>query len=226
MKPPLLSRRLILTLTTPCLLQWPPAPASAKLYADPRFVLDVPPGFVVSKRTAAKGTIFVAGNFPRFTVVSATAWPVATLLQDDARARELPGLPPSSPQTRGDPATLEELGTAKEVALLLLRARDRDSSSGALQSSLLNSDFDQGRLTFEYSTESPVADPDALEKERGVRQLIRRTAGASVLGSVTADGKQEPAIFSVFASALQQDWENDLQEPLEKAVKSFSLVRS
>ena len=69
-------------------------------------------------------------------------------------------------------------------------------------------------------------DPDALEKERGVRQLIRRTAGASILGSVPtgANGAAEPAIFSIYASALEQDWNNDLQAPLMRAVDSFNLV--
>ena len=46
-----------------------------------------------------------------------------------------------------------------------------------------------------------------------------------MIGSVpTADGKRETAIFSVFGSALEQDWDKDLQAPLERAVKSFNLV--
>jgi len=224
---PALTRRLVLALATPCLVQLPALlPASATLVQDPRFLIDIPEGFVVSKRKATTGTIFVAGNFPRATVMSATAWPITSLLQDDAKGRDLPGLPASAQvQFRPGTETLEGLGSAKELALLLLRARDRDGSSGALQSVLNSSQYANGRLEFQYSTESPVADPDALEKERGVRQLIRRTAAASVLGSVpSAGGGQEPAIYSIFASALEQDWDKDLQAPLERAVKSFSLV--
>jgi len=211
----------------PCLLHCPPLlrPASAKIFADPRFILDLPDGFVVSKRTATTGTIFVAGNFPRFTVVSATAWPLATLLQDDAKGRDLPGLPSTAVRLNAGATSLLELGSAKEVAQLLIRQRDREASSGALQSELVDCAFEGNRLEFRYSTESPVADPDALEKERGVRRLLRQTACASVIGSVpTADGKRETAIFSVFGSALEQDWDKDLQGPLERAVKSFNLV--
>ena len=31
-----------------------------------RFLLDLPEGFVQTKRTAVTGTLFVAGDFPRF----------------------------------------------------------------------------------------------------------------------------------------------------------------
>ena len=222
-----LARRFVLALAVPCLLHCPPLlrPASAKIFVDPRFILDLPDGFVVSKRTATTGTIFVAGNFPRFTVVSATAWPLATLLQDDAKGRDLPGLPSTAVRLNAGATSLLELGSAKEVAQLLIRQRDREASNGALQSELVDCTFEGDRLEFRYSTESPVADPDALEKERGVRRLLRQTACASVIGSVpTADGKRETAIFSVFGSALEQDWDKDLQEPLERAVKSFNLV--
>lgn len=224
-----LTRRLALALA-PCVLVGNSPlvqPALAKTFADPRFILDVPDGFVVSKRKATTGTIFVAGNFPRFTVVSATAWPLAALLQDDAKGRDLPGLPSTTVQLNADATALSELGSAKEVAQLLIRARDREASSGALQSVLVGCAFKGDRLEFQYSTESPVADPDALEKERGVRKLIRQTAGASVIGTVpAADGRSETAIFSVFGSALEQDWNSDLQAPLESAVQSFTLISS
>lgn len=249
------ARRLMLTVVTaPLLAEWPTMPVSAKPFLDSRFALEIPEGFVVSKRTAQTGTVFVAGNFPRFTVVSVTAWPLSTLLQDDAKSRALPGLPSSPVELKSGAKTLQGLGDAKEVAQLLLRARDREASSGALQSSLVRGDYVESRLEFAYTTESPVADPDALEKLKGVRQLIRRTAGASVLGSVPAvDGSRELAIFSVFASALEQDWEEvligctptlvslpllnsrpcaesrgpqDLQAPLERTVQSFRLAEA
>ncbi len=47
-----------------------PLAASAKPFIDERFVLDIPDGYVVSNRKATTGTLFVAGNFPRASVVS------------------------------------------------------------------------------------------------------------------------------------------------------------
>ena len=207
---PILSRRVALALCTPSLFGWPaPAVWASKPYLESRFVVDIPDGFVVSKRKATTGTIFVAGNFPRASVVSITAWPLIPLLREDARSRDLPGFP-AEPALRvpDGPITLDALGSAKDVSQLLLRARDRDASSGALQSVLSHAKLDGDRLQFLYTTESPVADPDALEKERGTRQLIRVTTGTSMLGTVpSADGTPESAIFTIFASALQQDWD-------------------
>jgi len=224
-------RRLVLSLAPTLLIPLHPLRASAKpaLDAASRFALDIPDDYVVSKRKATTGTLFVAGNFPRFSVVSVTAWPLPALLLDDARGRALPGLPTSGADvTLAESATtLGSIGTANSIAQLLLRARDRDASSGALSSILLSSKLsdDGSRLAFDYSTELPVSDPDALQEQRGVRQLIRHTVATSILGSVPgSDGAPVPAMFSVWASALQQDWEGDLREPLEATVASFSVA--
>ena len=62
-----------------------------------------------------------------------------------------------------------------------------------------------------------------LEKQRGVRQLIRRTSAIAVLGSVpaAAGGGEVAAIITVWGSALTQDFDGDLGGPLELSVNSF-----
>lgn len=199
--------------------------AVAKPFLDARFAIDIPDDFVVSKRKSTTGTLFVSGNFPRFSVVSVTAWPVAALLQDDLKARDLPGLPVSQPLVRMG-SSWAEMGTAKEVVNLLLRARDREANGGALQSVLLDSSLSaDGHLLFHYSTESPVSDPDELERQKGVRRQIRVTTANSVLGTVPgADGSPVRAIFTAWGSALEQDYANDLKMPLEASVGSFSVA--
>ncbi|KAL3927123.1 MAG: hypothetical protein SGPRY_002969, partial [Prymnesium sp.] len=111
---------------------------SAALTADEPFSLSLPPGYVRSKRQASQGTIFVGGNFPRASVISVTAWPIKELLQQDAEMMSLPGLPATSAirEPTGPITSLDDLGQAQQLALLLARARDRDASSGALQSEL------------------------------------------------------------------------------------------
>ncbi len=217
-----LSRRALLS--TPLVLGAPLA-ASAKPFIDERFVLDIPDGYVVSNRKATTGTLFVAGNFPRASVVSVTAWRLQELINEDAKLQELPGIPAEAPpQVSG--TALKEIGSSAEAARLLLRARDRESSSGALSSELLDSSFsaDGGRLVLSSDTELPVKDPDALFEQRGVRQLIRRTNAAAMLGTVPAgSGAPVPAVFCIWASALVEDWEADLKAPLQQAVESFRV---
>uniref|UniRef100_A0A7S0P3G6 Uncharacterized protein n=1 Tax=Calcidiscus leptoporus TaxID=127549 RepID=A0A7S0P3G6_9EUKA len=195
-----------------------------KAVIDSRFSLQIPDTFVASKRTATLGTLYVAGNYPRFTVVSVTAWPLTKLLADDAVAQTLPGLPLPQPRKAALPgSSLSELGSPMEIGRLLLRARDREASSGAVQSELLDADLQQASLRWSFDTPLPVSDPDALEKERGVRRLIRRTAARSIIGEVpSAAGGTESAIISVWASALQQDWEKGLGLELQECVSSFS----
>ena len=226
-----LSRRLLLSLA-PALVPLRPLPAVARsAFIDPaaRFAIEIPDGFVVSPRKTSTGTIFVAGNFPRFAVISVTAWPVEALLAEDARTKTLPGLPPPPPVSAGP--TLASLGSAEQVAQILLRKRDRESSSGALESVLLSASLDGSsgaeRLSWACTTETPVSDPDELEKQTGRRQRIRRTAVASVLGSLPGEGASAvPAVISAWGSSLAEDWEADLSAPLERAVRSFTLNAS
>ena len=225
--PPRLHRRAVLAgaalAPALALVAAPVRPAAAKLVADSksRFVIGVPDGFVQSKRSATTGTLFVAGDFPRSAVLSVTGWPVRALLEADANARNLPGLPaePTAP-VGPPPAALQDLGSASTVARLLLRNRDRETSSGALTSELLDARFESdGCLRFSFLTPLPVADPDALEKERGIRELKRRSSAVSFLVALGSEG---PAVVSAWGSALSQDWETDLGTSIEQAVGAFS----
>ena len=211
----------------------PPLPASAsRPFSEPRFSLLLPDGYAISKRTATSGTLFVAGNFPRASVVSVSAWPLPQLLAEEQAVLSLPGEPASLPGLPpGGVNSLDDakaaLGTSSIDGLTraLLRKRDRESSSGALTSVLSSSDLASGRLSWTASTELSVADPEELYKQRGVRQLIRKTVAVSVLGSVPGEngGKAVPAIFSCFATVLESDFD-ELGPPLVAAVQSFEVL--
>lgn len=223
------SRRAVLSLA-PALLALTGSPndaraAAGKAFLDPsgRFALTIPEGFAQSKRTATTGTIFVAGNFPRAATVSVNAWPLQALVDEDAQLKSLPGMtatPKTLPAELGSLQAVEEaLGGEESFAMMLLRKRDREASSGALSSVPLGkAQTVDGRLVWSSTTQLPVADPEALFAQRGVRELIRRTSAASYLGRVEGS----PAIISICGSCLQQDWE-ELGPLIEQAVASFTM---
>ena len=66
-----------------------------------------------------------------------------------------------------------------------------------------------------------MANPDELEKQRGIRQLIRRTAAVATLGSVPGKNGPVPAVVAAWASCLREDWEGDLGTPLKESALSF-----
>jgi hypothetical protein len=128
---PTLPRRAVLTLAPALALRTALHPAGAKLVTDPkgRFLLDLPDGFVQTKRTAVTGTLFVAGDFPRFAVVSVTAWRVDELLAAEQGQKSLPGLPAAPAASVQAPQALADLGSASAVAQILVRARDREAKA-------------------------------------------------------------------------------------------------
>ena len=128
---PTLPRRAVLTLAPALALRTALLPAGAKLVTDPkgRFLLDLPEGFVQTKRTAVTGTLFVAGDFPRFAVVSVTAWRVDELLTAEQGQKSLPGLPAAPKASVQAPQALADLGSASAVAQILVRARDREAKA-------------------------------------------------------------------------------------------------
>ena len=128
---PTLPRRAVLTLAPALALRTALLPAGAKLVTDPkgRFLLDLPEGFVQTKRTAVTGTLFVAGDFPRFAVVSVTAWRVDELLAAEQGQKSLPGLPAAPTASVQAPQALTDLGSASAVAQILVRARDREAKA-------------------------------------------------------------------------------------------------
>lgn len=189
------------------------------------FTLTLPSGFVRRQQIkATTGTIFVGGNFPRAAIVSVTVWPLDDLLEAEDAARSLPGLPQQKHRSSAVNSLAQIADTPKELAALLLRARDRETSNGVRESKLLDFSLSEGKLHFLFETPLPVADPDELEKQRGVRQLIRRTSAASTLACISGSGDEpsKQVVVSVWGSALVQDWENDLGVPIEASVGSFS----
>lgn len=217
-----LSRRSLLAI--PLVASPIAARAAGSIFADPssRFALTVPSNFVATKRTASQGTLFVAGDFPRAAVVSVTAWPLSELLLDDAKARSLPGMPAEALRSAA-PTSLSDIAPAGELAKLLARQRDREQGGGLI-SEVVSFSADGGRLLFELATELPVANPDELEKQRGIRRLIRRTAAVALLGSVPGASGPATAVVSAWASCLSQDWEGDLGSPLRESADSFAWV--
>ena len=229
MRAPFLPRRGALgaALALPLLLSSPPRAARAfvgKTFVDPagRFALTIPPKYAVLKRMATTGTIYVAGDFPRSSIVSVTAWPLAKLVESDAAAQALPGLPPSPPRPAGP--SLADIGSPAAVAEMLIRERDREASQVGRSQLRGTPELTPSEvLRFSLETNLPVADPDALEKERGVRELVRRTVARSEVGEVVdADGARRLAVISVWGSSLVQDWGADLGPALQECVNSFS----
>lgn len=202
-----------------------PAPASGALVIDgaSRFSLTVPRGFVASKRSASQGTLYVAGDFPRAAVVSVTAWPVSELLAAEAAARSLPGLPAVASGAGASPAALADIAPPEELARILARARDREQGGGLSSEVTAAAPDGAGRLVLSLSTELPVANPDELERQRGIRRLVRRTAGTVSLGSVPspAGGAPVAAVVAAWASCLAEDWDGQLGPQLRDAADSF-----
>lgn len=225
---PTLTRRALIPLIATTLTLPPPKAALAKPYSDPRFSLVLPDGFATSKRTAKEGTIFVAGNFVKGAVVSVCAWPLEPLLREDALLQALPGIEPPPPaKLPPSVRTLADvenaLGGTDNLARVLMRRRDRESSSGALTSVLkaVSADDGQDRLVWSATTDLPVADPEELYKQRGIRGLLRVTNAASFLGTVD----DSPAIVTIFGSVLESDYA-EFGPLLESSVSSFALAKS
>jgi len=218
-----LPRRAVLTLAPALALRATLLPAGAKLVADPksRFLLDLPDGFVQTKRTAVTGTIFVAGDFPRFAVVSVTAWRVNELLAADTAGRSLPGLPAAPTPSAQAPQSLADLGSARAVAEILVRARDREAKA-ATASEMTSAAFDaDGSLRFSFLSPLAVADPDELERQRGVRELKRRSSATARLATLGPGSDAVPAIVSAWGSSLSTDWDDGLGKTLEQSVSTF-----
>lgn len=66
-----------------------------------------------------------------------------------------------------------------------------------------------------------VANPAELEKQRGIRQLIRHTIAVATLGQVPGKDGPQPAIVAAWASCLREDWLGDLGAPLRESAESF-----
>lgn len=191
-----------------------------KDFVDPQglFSLSVPKNFYTLRRTqkgdlpdakTGKGrrgsSIFTAGNMAKAEVVAVERFPTRVLLEEN-------GIDAS-----GDLSTFNAIGEPKAVASLLILRREKDSQfQGAKTLDDVKISDDGKELTFRLKTEIEVQKPELLLEQYGISQLFRITLAKATLAS--NDGN----IMAVFASALEQDFNNGVDGPaLEQTVKSF-----
>jgi len=200
-------------------------PASAeelemKMFVDPQglFAVRVPKAFYTLRRTqkgdlpdakTGKGrrgsSIFTAGNMAKAEIVAVERYPVKVLLEEN-------GIDAS-----GDLSTWTSIGEPKAVANLLVIRRETETQK---QLTKFLGDVkvseDGKELTFRLKTEIEVQKPELLMEQMGISQLFRITVAKATLNS--KDGN----IMAIFASALEQDFNNGLDGPaLEDTVNSF-----
>ena len=90
---------------------------------------------------------------------------------------------------------------ADKLVQVLLRARDRENAGNALQSELVGSELANGELRLSFTTQLSVADPDEFEKQRGYRELIRRTTARTTLGATAAASRRLRCVLGERAQA-------------------------
>ena len=112
------------------------------------------------------------------------------------------------------------IGKPEAVANLLVLRREKDNTNQLSKSlSDVKVSEDGKELTFRLRTEIEVQKPELLMEQMGVSQLFRITVAKATLKS--NDGN----IMAIFASALEQDFNNGLDGPaLEDTVRSFVAI--
>ncbi len=200
-----------------------PTVPDMKDFVDPQglFSLQVPQDFFTLRRTqkgdlpdAKTGqgrrgsSIFTAGNMAKAEVVAVERFPTRVLLEEN-------GIDPT-----GDLSTFPAIGNAQAVANLIVVRRDRDTqTTGTKVLDSVQVTPDGKELTFRLKTEIEVQKPELLMEQYGVSKLIRVTLAKATLTS--NDGN----IMAVFASALEQDFNNGVDGPgLEATVRSFQAI--
>ena len=133
------------------------------------------------------------------------SYPVSSLLEDNGY------------EATGDLSTFTALGQATAIANLIILRREKDTQNAAskvLEDVKVSPDGKE--LSFKLTTEIDVQKPELLMEQYGVSQLFRVTVARATLNS--NDGN----IMAVFASALQQDFNNGADGPaLQESVDSF-----
>lgn len=198
-----------------------------KEFVDPQglFSLRVPQSFFTLRRSA-KGdlpdsktgngrrgsSIFTAGNMAKAEVVAVERFPVRVLLEEN-------GIQLSEADDK-KLSTFPALGEAKAVANLLVLRRERDTQNPAVKTlDQLELSPDGKTLSFRLKTEIDVQKPELLLEQYGISQLFRITVAKATLDS--NDGN----LMAIFASALEQDYNNGVDGPvLEEVVKSFQVT--
>jgi hypothetical protein len=121
----------------------------------------------------------------------------------------------------GDLNSFPSIGTPSAVASLLIIRREKETQQSQGPKVLVDAQVssDGKELTFRLKTEIDVQKPELLMEEFGISQLFRITVAKATLNS--DDGN----ILVVFASALEQDFNNGVDGPaLEDTVKSFAAI--
>jgi hypothetical protein len=207
----------VISATTPSL--------EMKSFVDPQglFQLQVPNEFFTLRRTqkgdlpdakTGKGrrgsSIFTAGNMAKAEVVAVERFPTRVLLEEN-------GVTVSEGT---DLSTFPAIGEAKAVASLIVLRREKETQNqGAKVLDSISVSPDGKELSFRLKTEIEVQKPELLMEQYGVSELFRITLAKATLDS--NDGN----IMAVFASALEQDFNNGVDGPaLEATVKSFQAL--
>jgi len=199
------------------------SPLEMKQFDDPQgvFSLRVPSNFFTLRRTqkgdlpdakTGKGrrgsSIFTAGNMAKAEVIAVERFPTRVLLEEN-------GI-----QASGDLSTFPAIGDATAVANLIVLRREKETQKQGIK--VLDSvqvSPDGKELTFRLKTEIEVQKPELLMEQYGVSQLFRITIAKATLNA--NDGN----ILAVFASALEQDFNNGVDGPaLEDSVRSFQAA--
>jgi hypothetical protein len=146
-------------------------------------------------------------------VVAVERFPTAVLLEEN-------GVPAT-----GDLSTFPSIGESNVIADLIVSRREKEAVTQTQQQQSQPSrrkienvqlSKDGKDLTFRVITEIDVQKPELLLEQYGVSRLFRITLAKVTLGS--NDGN----IMAVFASALEQDYNNGVDGvALEDTVRSF-----
>ena len=136
-------------------------------------------------------------------------YPVKVLLEENGIA------------ATGDLSTFPTIGDPAAVANLMILRREKETKSrGAKDFDLISVSPDGKELSFRMKTEIEVRNPELLMEQSGISRLFRITLAKATLSS--DDGN----LMSVFASALEQDFNNGVDGPaLQDTVNSFVVTK-
>lgn len=197
------------------------SPLEMQVFEDPLFSVRVPKTFFTLRRTqkgdlpdakTGKGrrgsSIFTAGNMAKAEVIAVERYPIRVLLEEN-------GIEPI-----GDLTSFPAIGDANAIASLIIIRREKETQNqGSRKLEDVTVSPDGKELSFRLRTEIEVQKPELLLEQYGVSELYRITVAKATLNS--NDGN----LMAVFASALEQDFNNGIDGPtLEEAVSSFKAV--
>ena len=203
-----------------------------KEFVDPQglFSLRVPSSFYTLRRSAkgdlpdaktGKGrrgsSIFTAGNMAKAEVVAVERFPVRVLLEENGI---ILNDDENSSSSSSKLSTFPSIGEARTIANLLVVRRERETQNQNIKSiENVQLSPDGKELTFRLKTEIEVQKPELLLEQYGISQLFRITVAKATLNS--NDGN----LMAIFASALEQDFDNGVDGPaLEDVVQSFQVT--